>query len=191
MSKRYWLVNLLDASGSMSRLASATVEGYNRFLLGQKDQGKNWVSTYLFNSQSTVVRELDTIEDSLMNHDEYHAGANTALYDAVGKAIEKTLGVSKHFVHDFQIIFNIITDGEENASTHYTLETLKALIQECQEKYHWTFIFSGANIDVAKTDAKMNIKKEYVFEYKATEQGVDEAFDQINQSTFKIKNSSV
>lgn len=187
MSKRYWLVNVLDASGSMSGLSKATVEGYNKFLLGQKEQGKTLVSTYLFNSQSTVVRELDTIEEALMNHSEYRAEGNTALYDAVGKAIEKTLGISQHFVHDFQIIVNIMTDGAENASTHYTLGTLKALIQECQEKYHWTFIFSGANIDVSKTAANMNIKKDYVFEYQATEAGVDEAFEQITQSTFKIK----
>jgi hypothetical protein len=51
----------------------------------------------------------------------------------------------------------ISTDGEENSSANYTLDSIKAMIKEQTDKYNWDFVFAGANIDAFSTAGSVNI----------------------------------
>ena len=49
--------------------------------------------------------------------------------------------------------------GLENASRKYSFTDVKKLIQNQQEKYHWEFLFLGANIDAIKVAGSMGINR--------------------------------
>ena len=77
-------------------------------------------------------------------------GGSTALLDAIGKTIHKIATAQKNTAENYRakkVMFVIITDGEENASREYSARQVKEMIQRQKERFHWEFIFLGANID--------------------------------------------
>lgn len=57
----------------------------------------------------------------------------------------------------------ILTDGEENASKEYTGLAIKHLVDELK-KQNWTFTYIGADHDVEKMAANMNIHNTMSFD---------------------------
>jgi len=71
----------------------------------------------------------------------------TALFDAVGREIQKTktdIEILPKGLRPEKVIFVIVTDGDENSSRQYDLQKTKALI-ETQQGAGWTFQFIGAD----------------------------------------------
>lgn len=58
----------------------------------------------------------------------------------------------------------IMTDGHENASTEYNLETFRALIK-AKEKDGWTFVYLGANQDSYKVGAQFGMSASNIANY--------------------------
>ena len=61
-------------------------------------------------------------------------------------------------------MFVIITDGEENASREYSVEKVKAMIEE-EKIYGWEFVFLGANIDAVETAGRFGISADRAVDY--------------------------
>ena len=70
------------------------------------------------------------------------------------------------------IVFVIITDGEENASQRFSSEKIKKMISYEKEKYGWEFIFLGANIDAVKTAETYGISEERTSNFVCDSAGV-------------------
>ncbi len=70
----------------------------------------------------------------------------------------------------------ITTDGYENASYRYRLKTVKKMIEKCQSKYGWKFVFLGANIDATETAGSYGIDRCYAAEYVCDEAGTERMF---------------
>lgn len=72
----------------------------------------------------------------------------TALLDAVGRAIGET-GERLAKVDESQrprlVAFVIVTDGHENSSKEFKVETVREMITHQREKYSWQFTFLGAD----------------------------------------------
>ena len=61
------------------------------------------------------------------------------------------------------MLVTIITDGEENCSTEYSLNMIKTLIEKLK-KHNWTFSFIGTdNLDVESMAKEMNIDNHLSF----------------------------
>ena len=119
------LVLVLDKSGSMYGLESDTIGGYNAMIAKEKDLDVDTkVTTVLFNNKVDILTDRSNINSlSDMTTKDYRVGGSTALLDAVGNTIAKisdTPGISDK---DHKVIFVIITDGQENASTEYSKAT--------------------------------------------------------------------
>jgi hypothetical protein len=81
-----------------------------------------------------------------MTEQDYFVRGTTALYDAVGRTIEKVRSRSS------RAIFVIITDGMENASQSYSAGHVKELVGERQAA-GWEFFYLGADLtDFADAD---------------------------------------
>ena len=96
-----------------------------------------------------------------MTRRNYLPGGSTALLDALGDAIDHTIKVQKMLADDERagnVVFVIITDGEENSSCRFSAKKIKQMISHEQEKYGWEFIFLGANIDAVETASHYGIK---------------------------------
>ena len=175
------LVFILDRSGSMAGLESDTIGGFNSFIEKQKDvDGECLVSTVLFNQASTVIHDrvsLGKIEK--MTRKDYLASGTTALIDALGDAIHHIQNVHKYIREEDvpeQTIFIIITDGLENASTHYSSKEVKEMVSR-QKEAGWEFLFLGANIDAVETAKHYGIDEKRTVDFVCDEAGVAGNFD--------------
>ena len=175
------LVCILDRSGSMSGLESDTIGGFNSLITKQKkEDGACYVSTVLFNSESTVIHDRVPIEKiEPMTANDYVPAGNTALLDAIGGAIHHIGNIHKYAREEDvpeHTIFVITTDGLENASHRYSSREVKRMIERQKEKYGWEFIFLAANIDAVETAANIGISRNRAANYRADGEGTVHMF---------------
>ena len=52
----------------------------------------------------------------------------------------------------------IMTDGKENASKEYDFDVVKKKIKHQEEKYSWTFVYMGTNLQDLKDANRLGIK---------------------------------
>ena len=144
------VVFLLDRSGSMYTSQSDTIGGFNRFIADQKKSKFNIkFSLTLFNSNNVEKRYVDEDISNVKDLDDnnYQPNHGTPLWDAVGTTMRE-LGNKK------DVLFVIMTDGQENDSTEFTANQVREMIKE-KEKIAWKFLYLG--IDVANFDDAMSL----------------------------------
>ena len=190
------IVFVLDRSGSMCGLEDDTIGGFNSTVERQRlENGEAFVTTILFDDKIEYIHDrvsLDTLPP--LTRKEYYVRGCTALLDAIGDAITHIKGVHRYIRKEDvpeKTIFVITTDGEENASSQYSLNKVKNLIKEQTEK-GWEFIFLGANIDAIGTAAEMGIDKSRASCFKATPDGIECSYDAVATAiSYARKNKSL
>ena len=165
------LVMILDRSGSMGGLESDTIGGFNSMIEKQKkEEGEAYVSVVLFDDRSQVLYDrVDIQKGEPMNDKQYDVRGCTALLDAVGSAIHHIGNVHKYAREEDvpeKTIMIITTDGMENASRLYTYDKVKRMIERQKERYHWEFMFLGANIDAVKEAGRFGISASRAVRYE-------------------------
>lgn len=181
---------LLDRSGSMQSMSTDVIGGYASFVWDQQRFGDNAsLSLIQFDSKyqrmfpPTIISQVNPVLGFI-------AGGSTALLDAIGKSITETgqrLAALNEADRPDKVIFVIMTDGEENASTEYTLDTIKTMIEHQRTVYKWEFIFMGANIDAFSVGGTMNIGAGSTVTYDATGQGTRRAFTAASTYTSNLR----
>lgn len=175
------MVFILDRSGSMHHLTNDTIGGFNSMIESQKkEDGEAYVTTVLFDDQYELLHDHVDIQDvKPITNKEYYARGCTALLDAVGKTINsigsRLSGTSEDERPD-KVIFVITTDGLENASIEFNKSTIKEMIEHQQDKYSWTFIFLGANMDAVGEAASLGINASHSHTYTASAQGTSSVY---------------
>jgi len=172
------LVFILDRSGSMSGLESDTIGGFNSMLARQKDvEGKCYITTVLFDNEYELLHDRIEIQAVRPISDkEYFVGGTTALLDAVGRTINKIGNAQRNTAADYRadnVLFVIITDGQENSSREYSMRRIKEMIERQKSKYDWEFIFLGANIDAVETAGRFGITADRAQDFLADSEGVE------------------
>jgi len=188
------LVFILDRSGSMSGLEADTVGGFNSFIEKQKkNDGKCFVSTVLFDHESIVIHDrVEISEIRPMTEKEYTVRGSTALIDAMGDAIHHIGNVHKYARREDvpeNTVFVITTDGMENASTRYTADKVKKMVENQKKKYGWEFIFMGANIDAVETAKRYGISKDRAVDYYCDSEGTRENFATLSCVVSSVRES--
>ena len=180
------IVFILDRSGSMSGLESDTIGGYNSMIEKQKkEEGEALISTVLFDGQTDVLHDrvpLDKI--SPITEKEYYVRGSTALLDAVGGAIHHIGNVHKYAREEDvpeKTLFIITTDGMENSSRQYSYDKVKKMIEKQKEKYHWEFIFLGANIDAVGVADRFGVDRLHAVRYECDSAGTALNFQVMNK----------
>ena len=170
------LVFILDRSGSMRGLETDTIGGFNAMIeKQQREPGEALVSTVLFDTVSTVLHDrVDIHKIAPMTGKDYCVGGCTALLDAIGGAIHHICNVHKYArAEDVpeHTLFVITTDGMENASRRYSGDRVRQMIERQKAKYHWEFLFLGANIDAVQTAGFFGIDADRAVNYHADSVG--------------------
>jgi uncharacterized protein YegL len=167
------LVILADRSGSMGHIQKDMNGGIRQLLADQaKEPGTVVVDIVTFDTvvenPYTGVRPDDVKSDIIV------ARGGTALNDALGMTIVRLgeeLAALPEDDRPGHVIFVVVTDGEENSSREYTAPQVKALVEEQQEKWGWTFLFLGANIDAFAVAGGYGIIRDHSINYAATAKG--------------------
>jgi hypothetical protein len=152
---------LLDRTGSMSACKQATIEAFNGYVDGLRsgDDAPAIEFTFLqFDSMSLdkihVAEDIKAVQ--LLNDSTYQPRASTPLIDAAYKTIKAVEESLTKRDDKPKVVVCIQTDGQENASTEYTMADLNALIKE-KTAQGWQFNFMGAGIDAYATAGQMGV----------------------------------
>lgn len=185
------IIVILDRSGSMGTIKKATIDGYNRFLAEQKAlDGKALLTLVQFDHDYEVVfSAIDLQEISPLTAATYKPRGTTALLDAIGKTIEDTRDrlVAKSEGAVPQLIFLIITDGEENSSRDYSLKQIYDLIRRGEEIYKWQFVFLGANQDAIKTGQSLGVLESKSMTFKSDARGAMNMFEDLSKNIAEVR----
>lgn len=177
MTSVYHLI-VLDESGSMGCIRRATISGCNetiqtiRMMQEQTIETQlHYVSIYLFDTMKSryIIKEEKVDKVREITEEDYSPYANTPLFDALGftlTELKRTIEREKETLG----YVTIITDGYENASREYNLNSVKTLIDELKEK-NVIFSFIGANIDAADYGKKLHIDNFMQFEQTDAQTG--------------------
>lgn len=128
------LVFIIDRSGSMGGLESDTIGGYNATLQRHRQlDGECTVSTVLFDNEAEVICDrLPIAQVRPMTAADYQVRGCTALLDALGGSMRHISRVQRYMPQGHkaeQVIFVVITDGMENASSRYTYAQVRAAVE--------------------------------------------------------------
>ena len=182
---------VLDRSGSMSVIQSATVEGLNAFIEDQKKvPGDGCWSLVQFDDPATakganepfpqvVFSARPQSEMRPISSDEFLPRGGTALVDAVVRTIDETgkrLAAMPDGARPDKVLFVIMTDGQENSSRQFTKAQLNERISHQRSKYNWQFIFLGANQDAIAEAQEYGIPTSSALTFDHTDIGTQTAY---------------
>jgi len=141
------LTLVVDRSGSMSDIRDDAQGGIQELLREQfAETGKLTVTLVEFDDESNDVARMATSPFDYV----LQPRGTTALLDTVGREIAQT-GINLDALPESErpgrVVFVVVTDGAENASTEYTLEKLRADIARQRDQFNWQFQFIGAGED--------------------------------------------
>lgn len=175
------IVLIIDKSGSMQAIKEDAIGGFNAFLSEQKkiDRGAN-VTFVLFDDRYQLVHDgIDIREMEELTESTYQPSGTTALLDAVGRTVDRVgerLDTLEENLKPDNVIVFILTDGKENASSDYTRDRIREMIEHQESRYGWEFIYGGANQDAFAEAGSLGIKAQNAFDFEATGKGTREAY---------------
>ena len=186
------VVFILDRSGSMAGLEKDTIGGFNAMLEKQRrGEGQALISTVLFSNESAVIHDrVDARDVPPLTEREYFVCGCTALLDAVGGAIRHIGNVHKYAREEDRperTLFVITTDGMENASRHYDLRRVRAMIERQKARYGWEFLFLGANIDAVDTAARLGIDADRAANFHCDAQGTQLNYEAVSDAVSAMR----
>ena len=189
------LVVIIDESGSMSAVADKTIRGFNEFLeTHQELPGEALLTLVKFDTKYEIVHNGVNVKDvPKLNNTTYQPSGMTALLDAVGRAIDevgKRYDKMKKKDRPAQVIFMIMTDGEENSSKEYKIEQIKEKTKKRQDEDKWEFVFMGADQDAWSAGGSMGFAQNVNYTVNDT-QGMfmKAAYFSANSRTYSSKKS--
>ena len=139
------LTILMDRSGSMHSCCREMQDSLNKLLCEQREQPDPCKLTVIMFDHAydpacrgVPIQEAPTVR--------LEPRGNTALLDAMGRALHETAARLEAEPPGNKVIFVVVTDGQENSSKEYTKQDVQKLVQKQQEA-GWHFTFLGANQD--------------------------------------------
>ena len=185
------LMVILDASGSMFHLIKDTIGGYNALIEEQRKlEGDINVSLITFDtSVKDIYVSKDIKEIDSLTGEEYVIGGMTALYDAIGIAINKLENKIESMNAEDRpenVMVVITTDGEENSSKEFNKDTIKELISK-KEKDGWEILFIGANIDSFGEAKGLGISGVNASNYIADSQGTKAMYRSVSRAVSSLR----
>jgi len=173
---------ILDRSGSMESIHSGTVEAVNSFIKNQqKEEGDATFTLRQFDDEVlTTYDRLPLGQVPMMKLDGFEPRGCTALYDAVGSAINdlgKILENTPEADRPGQVVFTILTDGMENASKEFSGKQVADMIEHQKTTYGWELFFLGADFDVDKVADELNVSSTSRKKFKKSKKGVKDVMN--------------
>lgn len=183
------IVFILDMTGSMLKLASEAVIGFNNFIEEQKKvPSEATVTLITFNSENTttVYDNVDLAAIQPMPQDQYWPNGLTPLLDTIGNTINAVGDRLKNMPQEERpekVIVTIMTDGRENFSHHFNRKQIFDMVKHQKDVYKWEFIFLGANQDSYLEAGKLGIDPKDIQNYMADPAGTKMAYAHISSLT--------
>lgn len=149
------IILVLDSSGSMSSQKSDIIGGVNETIRQQRNSNPEenrlvFFNIVKFNDIVTPPTNHTLANVPFMNDSDYHTQGSTALFDAMGKSMDK-------YRNEDNVIMLIATDGQENASSEYTYKLITNMVKQFKQEKKWNFIYLSEDIDTFKQGQSIGI----------------------------------
>lgn len=196
MKKNYThIVALLDRSASMTTIISEMRTGFNNFINEQKKlDGECTLTVVQFDNYYDKIFDFVPINEfTELNSKNYTPRGSTALIDSMYSLIEDTgLKLSKmgEASRPENVLFIVITDGQENASKEHTNKELKEKIKHQEDKYNWQFTYLGANQDSFSEGFSLGFSNDAIMNYNTTSKGTSAMFNSLSSATSLYRTST-
>ncbi|RWS19418.1 putative von Willebrand factor type A domain protein-like protein [Leptotrombidium deliense] len=172
---------VLDESESMTENREIAIKSFNRLLKNQQlvvpDTDDKFYLT-IFNHKIRLVADGKQLSDvKRLKTSDYAPDGSTKLYDAIGRTMNR---IEKH-EKDNNILFIIITDGEDTSSKYFSKQQIFTMIKEKQKTPNWHFKYCGINSKSWRENANICDTVEW------NDKKIDAAISQIStqMSTFR------
>ena len=152
---------VLDESGSMYNSVNDVIGGFQRLIDDQKGEKNGECIISLYRFSGTVKKDYIGKPVNEVPRLTYSPGGCTAMNDGIGTAIDeigKWLSDMDESERPSKNMIVIMTDGQENASKEYDFDIVKEKIKHQEEKYSWTFVYMGTNLQDLKDANRLGIK---------------------------------
>ena len=179
---------LLDETGSMGSVRDATISGFNEYVDTVKGQHPDaLLSLRLFSTTKydkvTQLTPLPMVPR--LSYENYAPSGGTPLYDCVAQLIRETEQATAHLRPAPEVLFVIMTDGEEKSSREYNRERIFQLISRKQEEAGWTFVFLGANQDAWAVGQSIGVRASSSMTYDATNAGTVQSMQMMGSASMR------
>jgi uncharacterized protein YegL len=194
MSNLMEIVFVLDRSGSMAGSESDVIGGFNRLIQDQLEhEQKALVTTVLFNTSMRHLHDRVPLEQvERLTAADYCPCGGTALLDALGETI-KRIKIAHRYARKEDVpaktLVVVMTDGEENSSRHYTNRKIQELVKRQEEKYHWEFMFIGADIDAFASARDIGIQVSRTVPLSKDEDSFDDCFSAVSEYACRVSST--
>ncbi len=192
-----FITAVLDRTGSMERIRTDAEGAFNTFIREQRDAQETVgdtvvVSTYEFDKADGPMLQVVYENRPIADVPEYRLlpRGMTPLHDAVSLAITRVgeqLAVLPEDERPGKVIFVILTDGNENASTEYTRDQTAELVRRQQDEFSWEFIFLGVGIDAWAVGQHLGFRQENTIAVAASGKGVKTAYASASTSATRMR----
>lgn len=152
---------VLDESGSMYNSVDDVIGGFQKLIDEQKGEKNGECIVSLYRFSGTVKKDYIGKPVNEVPRLTYSPGGCTAMNDGVGTAIDeigKWLSDMDESERPSKNMIVIMTDGRENASKEYDFDIVREKIKHQEEKYSWTFVYMGTNLQDLKDANRLGIK---------------------------------
>lgn len=152
---------VLDESGSMYNSVNDVIGGFQRLIDEQKGEKNGECIISLYRFSGIVKKDYIGKPVNEVPRLTYSPGGCTAMNDGIGTAIDeigKWLSDMDESERPSKNMIVIMTDGQENASKEYDFDVVKEKIKHQEEKYSWTFVYMGTNLQDLKDANRLGIK---------------------------------
>ena len=178
--KKTYVSIVLDQSGSMGNIWDDTIGSFNTQVDAIRTASKGnetFVTLTLFDTYVDIKYFAEPVEKLVeLSRLTYRPDGGTAMYDAIGKTIDRMQKEIKDIDDpNVAVLFVIITDGQENSSSTVSGAMLGDIIKSLNKTKRWTFSVLGANIDLESLSATLNINTSNMAKFSANAVGVASA----------------
>lgn len=180
---------LIDRSGSMQSIKDATEEAINGFVHEQAaGAGRRTIRIATFDTGAPELVCLSTPAADVSPFALAPRGS-TALLDAMGTTITAfgaELAALPEDERPGQVVFAVMTDGLENASTDYTWPQIKEMVEHQENVYGWNVVYLGANQDAIKVGGQLGVRPGSTLTYSADDQATRSAIGATSAYVTKV-----
>ena len=188
---------LIDRSGSMANLNPQNTSKQLTDFIRDQTGGKVTVTAARFDNEYEVFIKNKSAIDLTITAADIEPRNTTALYESFCKLIDQVgndLGTMKS-ERPGKIVFVVLTDGEENASTGvYTGESGRKLLMSKitlqKEVYNWVFFFMGTNIDALATGKNIGISADTCINFGANAAQCSQVIKSTSEKVQVLRNLS-
>jgi hypothetical protein len=183
---------VVDRSGSMESMGGETAAALSTFIKDQSN-GNTFITAVKFDNLCERFIELQRSEEVTISKTDVEPRGMTALYEAIGKAIDHTNTISEGFD---KVIFVILTDGHENSSQgNYQGESgrklVKEMISDKEKNGSWSFFFLGANIDSGMVGDSLGMREGRCINFTPSAEGCSNAYRSCSQAVSRFRDGDV